>query len=308
MTNRRDLAAADGAGVGAPESEGRVVRKVVTHRALLGAWEAAMKCELPAASFPTATRDLIERVRKSHERVDWDDYLDLTDTIREIVGSRAEMARVFSSHLGAIPEVGRIAKLFLTPRQIYRFLVYTFAAAGFSHVSSSMEDLGRDNIRIRVVVPSQYREGTSFFEASAGALRVFPAYIGLPFAEVSASISSHEATFDLELPTSRTLADRMAPAVRAALDELAFYADEIRDLTQGASRTDGRAAVDRAARRFALTRRQREVARLLMRGASNKEIAAELGCAERTVELHVTALMRKTGTANRTQLAAMLLS
>jgi DNA-binding NarL/FixJ family response regulator len=50
------------------------------------------------------------------------------------------------------------------------------------------------------------------------------------------------------------------------------------------------------------------VAALVVRGASNKEVAASLGCAERTVELHVTALMRKTGTQNRTQLAARLLA
>jgi len=290
------------------QPEGKVVPKVVTHRVVLGGWDTAIRAGLSQFDFSPETRAMIARIRKTKERVDWDEYMDMIDRVRELVGSTAEMERIFGSNLGAIPELGRIARMFVHPRHLYRFLVYTFATAGYSHIQSTMEELGRDRIRIRTVLPSQYRDGTAFFEICTGGLRVFPQYIGLASAEVEATITPHEATFDIRLPTSRTLAARMAPAVRAALDELAFYADELRELTRGASATDGPTAIDRATRRFALTRRQKEVARLLMRGASNKEIASELGCAERTVELHVTALMRKTGTANRTQLAAVLLS
>jgi DNA-binding NarL/FixJ family response regulator len=53
-----------------------------------------------------------------------------------------------------------------------------------------------------------------------------------------------------------------------------------------------------------LTRRQAEVMRLIARGDANKEIAANLGCAENTVELHVTALLRRVGVSSRTQLVA----
>jgi len=53
-----------------------------------------------------------------------------------------------------------------------------------------------------------------------------------------------------------------------------------------------------------LTRRQTEVMRLIARGDANKEIAASLGCAEGTIELHVTALLRRVGVSSRTQLVA----
>lgn len=51
-----------------------------------------------------------------------------------------------------------------------------------------------------------------------------------------------------------------------------------------------------------ITSRQRDVLALVTRGESNKRIACELRIAERTVKLHVTALLGQLGARNRTQL------
>lgn len=51
----------------------------------------------------------------------------------------------------------------------------------------------------------------------------------------------------------------------------------------------------------ALTPRQREVLRLLMKGYSNKRICRELGLAEPTVKNHVSAIFRVLGVSNRTE-------
>lgn len=59
-----------------------------------------------------------------------------------------------------------------------------------------------------------------------------------------------------------------------------------------------------AARRLELTARQSEVFAPLVRGLSNKEIGALLGCAEKTVELHVTQILQKARVQGRTQLIA----
>jgi DNA-binding NarL/FixJ family response regulator len=50
-----------------------------------------------------------------------------------------------------------------------------------------------------------------------------------------------------------------------------------------------------------LTGRQRQVLALLAQGKSNKQICRELGLAEATVKIHVTAILRALKVATRTQ-------
>lgn len=63
-----------------------------------------------------------------------------------------------------------------------------------------------------------------------------------------------------------------------------------------------RLAVARA--RWQLTARQAQVLELVAQGFSNRRVAAELGCSESTVELHVTALLGKADCESRAQLVA----
>jgi DNA-binding CsgD family transcriptional regulator len=56
--------------------------------------------------------------------------------------------------------------------------------------------------------------------------------------------------------------------------------------------------------RWSLTPKQAEVLRHIVEGRSNTAIAALLGCVERTVELHVTALFDKAGVDSRAALVA----
>ncbi len=55
-----------------------------------------------------------------------------------------------------------------------------------------------------------------------------------------------------------------------------------------------------------LTEREREVAKVVAAGASNKEIARELGITERTVKAHLTAILDKLGIRDRLQLALIV--
>jgi DNA-binding CsgD family transcriptional regulator len=69
-----------------------------------------------------------------------------------------------------------------------------------------------------------------------------------------------------------------------------------------AAADDLTAQIARVSQRWKLRPRQRDVLALLVRGQSNQEIAAHLGCVEVTVEYHVTGLLRRTGSSNRASL------
>lgn len=69
-----------------------------------------------------------------------------------------------------------------------------------------------------------------------------------------------------------------------------------------------RARVERAQRAWRLSPRQAVVLELLVAGKSNKEVAAALGCAVRTVELHVTGLLEASRCDSRGELVARFYS
>ena len=77
-----------------------------------------------------------------------------------------------------------------------------------------------------------------------------------------------------------------------------------------ADSTDARlaSAVAKAAARWSLTPRQREVLEGIVRGTANATIAAELGISARAVELHVTALFDRAGVSSRAALVAAVLA
>lgn len=64
------------------------------------------------------------------------------------------------------------------------------------------------------------------------------------------------------------------------------------------------ARVQTLARRWGLTARETEVLERIVQGETNKAIAARLGCAERTVEVHVTHVLGKARAESRSALIA----
>ena len=66
----------------------------------------------------------------------------------------------------------------------------------------------------------------------------------------------------------------------------------------------GPAAGPAPGRPSGLTEREVEVLRLIAKGRTNKEIAAELFISEKTVHHHVSSIFAKIGVGNRTEAAA----
>jgi DNA-binding NarL/FixJ family response regulator len=67
---------------------------------------------------------------------------------------------------------------------------------------------------------------------------------------------------------------------------------------------DARSRLETVTQRWGLTPRQSTVLSRVAQGESNRTVAARLGCSEKTVELHVSALLAKTRCTSRSQLVA----
>jgi DNA-binding CsgD family transcriptional regulator/tetratricopeptide (TPR) repeat protein len=104
--------------------------------------------------------------------------------------------------------------------------------------------------------------------------------------------------------------DRAAEELeRAATAFEAFGAKRYRDEAEQELRKIGRTVYRRSARRAGdgalgeLTRRELEVARLVVERMTNPQIAVELFLSQKTVETHLRNIFRKVGVANRVELA-----
>ena len=94
--------------------------------------------------------------------------------------------------------------------------------------------------------------------------------------------------------TSRTLVEREA--------ERDHWRRSAEQALEGLSR-----AIDRQFDSWRLSRAEREVAFLILRGVGHKQAAAQLGRSERTVRQHAVEVYRKAGLQGRAELAAFFL-
>ncbi len=102
--------------------------------------------------------------------------------------------------------------------------------------------------------------------------------------------------------------DALVTAIHRAMRGASVVAEEMTDKLVAAYRGAATTPADAAASAPAspieqLSPRERDILRSIARGASNKEIARELGIAETTVKIHVQHVLRKLGLSSRVQAA-----
>jgi DNA-binding CsgD family transcriptional regulator len=112
---------------------------------------------------------------------------------------------------------------------------------------------------------------------------------------------------DLGVALAEMGSDRaVAELDRAAVIARQLGAGTVQELAEKALRSLGVRTWRRGRVEGALTRREQEVARLVVDGATNNEIAKLLFLSAKTVERHVSNVLRKVGARNRTELASRL--
>jgi DNA-binding NarL/FixJ family response regulator len=111
----------------------------------------------------------------------------------------------------------------------------------------------------------------------------------------------------IEAGAAGYLLKNVAPAELARAVRAAHAGEAMLDPTVAARLVERIAGRERAASTGLdeLTRREREVLECIARGRSNKQIAVELGVAEKTVKTHVGHLLAKLDVADRTQAALL---
>ena len=100
--------------------------------------------------------------------------------------------------------------------------------------------------------------------------------------------------------------DNVVMAVRAAANGVAWLAPRAAEVVLGRVRRNGPEEKPEPGLIEELSPREREVLRLIARGASNKEIAAALFVSEHTVAAHLTRVYRKLDIRSRAALAHRL--
>jgi DNA-binding CsgD family transcriptional regulator len=243
--------------------------------------------------------------------IDWDDYCTMLERLEEACGGAEAIEQLCAEHV-AFREVKALAGAFLSPNQLYAFLFRVLDPLCFPAMQFGYRELGDGRLRIDAEVKPHLRGCLALMRGSVGALRAVPTHLGLPLAEVEAELDARRTVYLVRPPQSQTILARARRRTRTALDSMTALLGE---LTSEPIEAVAASAGPRGAARapeglrgvraiYGLSDRQFEVLQEIVAGCGNKEIAQRLGCAESTVELHVTTLLRKLGVHSRTQLIA----
>lgn len=192
------------------------------------------------------------------------------------------------------------------------------------------------NLGHTLFVQGEFDKASTHLRASLRIKRAFPDRLGIPFcvevlawaaaaqghAERAARLSGAGPILWRPIGTPlfgyRDMLDRRERCVSQACDALGkrpfdvavqrgsrFTLDEVVNYALG-ERSKSDAACTAASADSPLTRREREIAELVAQGHTNKNIAAKLVIARRTVDSHVEHILTKLGYTCRSQIAAWI--
>lgn len=236
--------------------------------------------------------------------VSWDDFCTVTERLEELCGGPARCQELLrQSYHQVLPELGSLVGSLMCPVSFTRLALGVISPRVYQGCAFAVKDTGRNRVRVELRLRSGARPSLTFFRATVGELEALPRHLGLAPARVSAELSAVHGDYDVLLPPSRSVTDRALAAARTL--ELPFgFARSLMAGADGNARGDLDSRLTTAEVTWSLTSRQVTVLRHVARGDSNKEIAEQLGCAENTVEHHVTQLLQKARVPSRTRLMA----
>lgn len=273
--------------------------------------DVAQHANLPAFALLEGLPYDAEQLRRMR-RVSWDDYVTIGERLRAHVGSDEDFDDLLeNTYHTVIPELRMVAGAIIEPKHFVWFITEVIDPLVNHAVDFRSEDMGPDRMRIITKLRPAARPCWTFFRGSVGAWRGCTRHLDLPSTEITHSeVGPDYGIYELLLPRSRTLAIRGLRASRALLRDAVARLILGTDEGEHGIRASGGAGnalserLESVSIAWDLTRRQIDVLKLLVGGQTNKEIGDELGCAENTVELHMTQLLRKADVSSRARLIA----
>jgi DNA-binding CsgD family transcriptional regulator len=287
-------------------------------RAMLGLAATAGVDQAPLVEGLGFDQRSVEKLK----RVSWDDYCVLIQRTAVAVGGVEQLCAITAAHYtDALPPEARIVfRSLISPRLLYRFIFTAVNPAAMPSMTFDYRELPDGRLHIATKLREYVRSSFEFHRCSVGAVEGMPLHLGLPHAQVEVlELTDRALRLLVRLPASQTLLARVRRTSAADLRDASLYlmtlfADNARVRGDSLARQEPappravqpetQERVRRTEDALGLTRRQAEVLALAVHGLSNKEIASELGCAENTVELHVTQLLKKSRAQGRVQLVA----
>jgi DNA-binding CsgD family transcriptional regulator len=279
---------------------------LVWARALRAAFDmASLSGVSPADACRGLPFDVASLSRLRYVR--WEDYCLACERLEMACGGAEACQQLLeASYHEVVPEFRGLASGVMSPLSFARLTLGWLSPLVYQGCSFELRERNRDEFRLTMALRVGARPSLTFFRATIGELRALPRHIGLDAAHVTASYDAEHGIYDVALPKSRTLVDRAFPLLRKSA-QLVLGSELLGSpLTLGfeAPTDEVGCRVSAAQQRWNLTARQAEVLAALVEGDSNKEIAQRLGCAENTVELHVTGLLRRAGVDSRLRLVS----
>lgn len=242
------------------------------------------------------------------QRITWDAFRAFNARLEAAWVGRGGLQRFARELCDELPETRAYARTIVSARQLLELMVSfgRWAQPALETRSSALPD-GRLELEVRI--PPHLEDDPVFFRLVAHTVAESPRLLKLAPAEVELSLAPRVAQMRFRvatpLPPPAPAPDASGEVARITLARIVELQEEIRALRHAAiGALDLAARSEVLAQRWSLTPRQREVLQALAAGSSNREIAAALGGSERTVELHVTAILKRSGMGTRARLAA----
>lgn len=276
----------------------------------------ADRCGVPLEELADGLPVDAPRLRRLVGGLEWDYATQMLERLEARAGF--ERLEALCSYIpGIAPESRHVVANFVSARMLIRFITrlmgpnqYPMLECGYHESTNEAGELiGHVSMRLR----PGFRECHTIFRLMPASQASIPCFLGLPPTRAVGRTSPRGADIELLLPASQTLLARAARGLRPGnawketLRQLEEDNARLRDAHEALFRqrdTVFGAKLSEAQARWGLTERQAQVVSGLARGLSNKELGKELGCSVKTVETHVTEVLRRASVASRLTLVA----